>query len=161
VSRQQLEAYGLGYDDVEERFLSFSESAAALRDGAIDAAVLSVGYPAGAVLEALTAGGIALLPIDASGLARLRERYPYYAAGAIPPGVYPRMGEPVATAAMINWIVGRADLDSAVVADLLNILGPERVSLVQSHEMARQIDLATLGDAPIPLHATTAAWSPP
>lgn len=157
VSRQLLEAHGLDYESVDERFLSFSESAGALRDGALDAAVLSVGYPAGAVLEALTAGGITLLPIPEETLARLRDRHPYYARGAIPAGVYPGVTDPVATAAMMNWIVARADLDSAVVADLLNILGPGRVSLVQSHEMARQIELTTLDEAPIPLHSTTAA----
>ncbi|HZD06467.1 MAG TPA: TAXI family TRAP transporter solute-binding subunit, partial [Longimicrobiales bacterium] len=66
VARQLLEAYGLGYDDVEERFLTFNESAAALRDGALDAAVLSVGYPAAAVLEATTTGNVTLLPVDAT-----------------------------------------------------------------------------------------------
>lgn len=156
VARQLLEAWDLDYDDVDERFLSFSESAGALRDGALDAAVLSVGYPAGAVLEALTAGGIALLPLGEDVVERLRVRHPYYRAGAIPPGVYPGLAEPVPTTAMMNWIVARADLDPAVVADLLNILGPERVSLEESHQMAGQIDMAAIEEAPIPLHATTA-----
>jgi hypothetical protein len=158
VARQVLEAYGLGYDDLEERFLSFSESAAGLRDGAIDAAILSVGYPAAAVLEALSAGGgIVLLAVDEAGIARLRERYPYYSVGRIPPGVYPGVSEPVVTAAMMNWIAARADLAADVAEDLLNILGPERVNLERSHEMARQIDMAALADAPIPLHAVTEA----
>ncbi|MEJ2187178.1 MAG: TRAP transporter fused permease subunit, partial [Gemmatimonadota bacterium] len=51
LSRQLLSAYGITYDDIDERFLSFTESAAALRDGAVDAAIFSVGYPASAVLE--------------------------------------------------------------------------------------------------------------
>jgi hypothetical protein len=158
VARQLLDAYGLGYDTVEERFLSFGESAAGLRDGAIDAAILSVGYPAAAVLEALSAGGgIVLLGLDEAGIARLRERHPYYSAGRIPTGVYPGVSEPVLTAAMMNWIAARADLPDDVADDLLNILGPERVSLEQSHEMARQIDMAALTDAPIPLHRVTEA----
>lgn len=156
VARQLLEAYDLDYGAVEERFLSFSESAGALRDGALDAAVLSVGYPAGAVLEALTAGGITLLPLGEDVVERLRARHPYYRAGTIPPGVYPGVAEPVPTTAMMNWIVARADLDPAVVADLLDILGPERASLVESHQMAGQIDLSAIEDAPIPLHPTTA-----
>ena len=47
MSRQILEAYGLTYDDVTPRYLSFNESATALKDGAIDAAIISVGYPGG------------------------------------------------------------------------------------------------------------------
>jgi TRAP transporter TAXI family solute receptor len=46
VSRQLLEAVGLTYNDVDARYLSFTETAAALQDGAIDAAIISVGYPA-------------------------------------------------------------------------------------------------------------------
>ncbi|MEQ9569071.1 MAG: TAXI family TRAP transporter solute-binding subunit, partial [Longimicrobiales bacterium] len=139
VARQLLEAYGLSYDDVDERFLSFSESAAALRDGALDVAILSVGYPASAVLEALTAGGVELLPLDDEGIERLRARHPYHAVGRIPSGVYPGVDTPVPTATMMNWIVARDDLDPALVADVVNILGGTGVSLVQAHEMAAQI----------------------
>ena len=78
VARQILEAYGLTYDDVEARYLTFSESAAALRDGAIDAAIISVGYPAAAVLEATTTGGARLIPVEADRVEMLRDRYPYY-----------------------------------------------------------------------------------
>jgi len=158
VARQLLAAHGLSYDTVDERFLSFSESASALRDGALDAAILSVGYPAGAVLEALSTGGATLLPLDGEGVAKLLLDHTYYALGSIPAGVYPGVAEPVPTIAMMNWIVGRADLPDAVVADLLNILGPERVSLERTHDMARQIDLEALDHPPAPLHAVTEAW---
>ena len=40
MARHLLAAHGLTYDDVEPRYLSFSESSSALRDGAIDAAVI-------------------------------------------------------------------------------------------------------------------------
>jgi len=158
ISRQLLEAYGLTYDDIQVRYLSFTESSAAIRDGAIDAAFISVGIPAAAVLEAATTGAIRLLPVEEDRLAALRERYPYYTAGVIPAGVYPGVDEPVPTVAMMNWILARADLDAEVVDVLLNILGPGRVSLEQVHDMAKQIDLAALADAPIPLHPATEAY---
>ncbi|MFB6241143.1 MAG: TAXI family TRAP transporter solute-binding subunit, partial [Gemmatimonadota bacterium] len=50
-SRQLLAAYGLGYDDLDERFLTFTESAQALGDASIGGAVFSVGYPASAALQ--------------------------------------------------------------------------------------------------------------
>lgn len=158
VSRQLLEIHGLGYDDIQPRYLSFTESSAALRDGAIDAAIMSVGIPAAAVLEAATTGSVRLLPIEPEKMAELRERYPYYSAGEIPAGAYPGMEGAVPAAAMMNWVAGTADLDSEVVTALMNILGPERVSLEQVHDMARQIDLARLADAPIPLHPATEAF---
>jgi len=158
MARQILEAYGLSYQDVDARYLTFSESAASLRDGAIDAAIISVGYPAAAVLEATTTGGARLIPVGAKEVQVLRSRYPYYSAGAIPAGVYPGVTEAIPTVAMMNWIVAREDLDEVVVRNLLGILRDEKAELEQVHEMVRQIDLATLQDAPIPLHAGARGW---
>lgn len=158
ISRQLLEVYGLGYDDIQPRYLSFTESSAALRDGAIDVAIMSVGIPAAAVLEATTTGDVRLLPIEPAKLAEMRQIYPYYSEGVIPAGAYPGVDEAIPTVAMMNWVVARKQLDDDVVSTLLNILGPGRVSLEQVHDMAKQIDLARLADAPIPLHAATQAY---
>jgi TRAP transporter TAXI family solute receptor len=76
VARQLLGVYGLSYEEVDARFLTFSESSASLRDGAIDAAIISVGYPAAAVLEATTTGGARLLSFAPDRVAALEARYP-------------------------------------------------------------------------------------
>lgn len=158
ISRQLLEIYGITYDDIDPRFLSFSESASALADGAIDVALMSVGIPASAVLEATTTNHMRLIPIEADKVAELKARYPYYSAGVIPAGAYPGVDAPIPTAAMMNWLVADKNLDSDVVDALMNILGPDRVSLEQVHDMAKQIDLESLRDAPIPLHPATSAY---
>lgn len=157
-AREILAAYGLGYEDVDVRYLSFAESAAALRDGAVDAAFLSVGFPAGAVLEATTTGGARLLPIDGPGAGRLFDEHPYYQPGSIPAGTYPGLDEDLQTVSMMNWIVGMDTLDPLVVRSLLNVLGPGRVSLERVHEMAAQIDISDLSAAPIPVHEETLRW---
>lgn len=158
VARQILEVCGLSYEEVDARYLTFSESAASLRDGAIDAAIISVGYPAAAVLEATTTGGARLLPVEADRIEVLRSTYPYYSAGVIPRGAYPGVGGDVTTVAMMNWVVAREDLDPAVVSNLLGILRDERASLAQVHEMAGQIDVKLLSQSPIPLHPGADAW---
>ena len=160
TARQVLAAYGLDYDDVSAQYLSFSESAAALRDGALDAAILSVGFSAAAVLEATTAGGVELLPIEGRGLDTLLDSHPYYEAGEIPSGAYPGVDEAIPTVAMNNWVVARADLDAHVVDHLLTILRDDRDGLARVHEMTRQIDLGRLGSAPIPLHPAAEAFAP-
>lgn len=160
LARQLLAAHGLGYDDLEERFLSFAESSAALRDGAIDAAILSVGYPASAVLEATTTAGVRLLPVDAATVDALAADHPYYFADTIPAGVYPGVAEPVPTLAVMNWIVAMESLEGEVVRGLLDILAdPEaRADLERVNDIVRQIDVASLARAPIPLHPAAAAW---
>jgi TRAP transporter TAXI family solute receptor len=158
VARQLLGIYGMTYDDVDARFLTFSESSASLRDEAIDAAIISVGYPAAAVLEATTTGGARLLSFEADRIAALQERYPYYSPGTIPQGSYSGMEGDVATLAMMNWIVATEELDDGVVTGLLDVFRDQRASLEQVHEMAMQIDLDNLADTPIPLHPATERW---
>ncbi len=158
MSRQILEAHGLTYDDVTPRYLSFNESATALKDGAIDAAIISVGYPAAAVLEATTTGGARLLAMDPDRIQFLRERYPYYIRGEIPAGTYPGVDEPLATAAIMNWVVAMSGLSGDVVDGVLRILTDEKDALAQVHDMVNQIDMARLLEAPIALHEATAEW---
>jgi TRAP transporter TAXI family solute receptor len=150
--------YGLTYEDVDARFLTFSESSASLRDGAIDAAIISVGYPAAAVLEATTTGGARLISMEPEQVEALRARYPYYSPGRIPTGAYPGVESEVATVAMMNWIVATEALETEVVEGLLGVLRDRKAELEQVHDMAGQIDLSTLTDAPIPLHPATEAW---
>jgi TRAP transporter TAXI family solute receptor len=159
VARQILDAYGITYEDIDVRYLTFSESAASLRDGAIDAAIISVGYPAAAVLEATTTGGARLIPIAVERIEILQGKYPYYSVGEIPSGTYPGVDEGISTIAMMNWVVAREDLDGEVVHSLLSILRDEKVALERVHEMAGQIDLARLDEAPISLHPAVAGWN--
>jgi TRAP transporter TAXI family solute receptor len=158
VSRQLLDAYGLTYDDIDVRYLSFTESASALADGAIDAAILSVGYPASAVLEATTTGRIRLLPIDSARVNRLIERWPYYSRGTIPAGVYPGLDSPVPTVSVLNWIVALEDMDGAVVQHVLDILSEDLEELSRSVEIVGQIRLTNLFAAPVPMHPAAREW---
>ncbi len=158
LSRQALEAYGIAYGDIDVRYLSFRESADALRDGAIDAAIISVGYPASAVLEATTTARARLLPVDSSHVGLLAARYPYYMAGTIPAGSYRGVDTDIPTVAVMNWIVGPERLEDEVVQHLLDILRDRRDHLIQVNAIARQIDLTALGRAPIPLHPAAQRW---
>ena len=158
MSRQILEAYDLTYDDVTPRYLSFTESATALKDGAIDAAIISVGYPAAAVLEATTTGGARLLAMDPDRIQFLRDKYPYFIRGEIPAGTYPGTEEAIETAAIMNWVVAMSDLPRDVVGGVLRLLTDDREALAQVHDMVNQIDIARLREAPIQLHEVTREW---
>ncbi|MBI4543667.1 MAG: TAXI family TRAP transporter solute-binding subunit, partial [Gemmatimonadetes bacterium] len=158
LARHVLEAAGLGQEDVSKRFLSFSESAAALRDGAIDAAILSGGFPAAAVLEATASRTAYLVAIDSTAARKLVERYPYYSAAALPAGAYPGVDRGLPSIAVMNWIVAREDLDARVVGRLLDVLLRRRAELTRAHEIVRQIDLTALRRASIPLHPAARDW---
>ncbi len=157
-SRQLLAAHDITYDDIDVRYLTFTESASALRDGAIDAAIISVGYPAAAVLEATTTGGARLLPLSDAALTRMMTDYPYYMRSEIPGGSYPGVDDPLPTLALMNWFIAMDDLDASVVEHLLNILNDEKEDLTRVHRMVAQVELSALDTSPIPLHAATESW---
>ncbi len=158
VSWFVLDVYGLDQESVRDRYLTFSESAAALRDGSIEAAIISVGYPAAAVMEVMETGDGRLLPVGPPESETLTERHPFYFQSIIPEGSYRGVTEDVPTIAEWNWIVARADLPDDVVRSVLTILSEERDRLERVTTIANQIDLDALHDAPIPLHPAAEAW---
>lgn len=158
LSQHVLAGFGLTYDDITPRYLSFAESGAALQDGAIDAAIISVGYPAAAVLEATTTTNIRLLGVEQEVMDAMLEEHPYYSVGEIPSGAYRGHEETIQTIAVMNWIFAMESLDGGVVETVLNVMENDRVALEEVHEMARQIDLGLLARPPIPLHPAAEAW---
>lgn len=158
VSRVLLGAYGMSYDDIDERFLSFTESAAGIRDRSLDLAVMEVAHPASAVMEVTTTGDARLLPIEGPEIDALLLERPYFFAYTIPAGAYRGVDADIRTIAEANWIVARESLDADVVRLLLDILAQERDRFIQVNEVVRQIDLDDLRRAPIPLHPAAAAW---
>ncbi len=87
-ARQILEAYGITYDDIDEQYLSFGEAASALKDGNVDAAFLTAGYPTAAVQDISSQNKIALVPLDNDKVEALIAKYPYYTKTIIPAGTY-------------------------------------------------------------------------
>lgn len=158
VSRALLDAYGMTYEDVEERFLSFSESSAGIRDGSLDAAILEVAHPAAAVMEATTTGNAQLLSLEGPEIDGLLEEHPGFFRYTIPAGAYRGVDRDVATIAELNWVIAPESLDPEVVTAVLDILQNQRDRLVEVNGIVRQIDLQRLQDPPIPLHPATRQW---
>jgi TRAP transporter TAXI family solute receptor len=164
LSRELLAAHDLTTDDITARYLSFAESASALRDGAIDVAVFSVGYPAASVLEATTTGGVRLLALGPEPARRMIAAHDYYVPATIPAGAYPGVDGELDTVAVMNWIFARDTLSDEIVVAILDALRTRIDELATVNDVARQISLEALAGAPLPLHAATEAWlrtSPP
>jgi uncharacterized protein len=158
VVRALLATHGITYSDFTQFYLGFTEASSALRDGSVHAAFMEVAYPASAVLEATTTGNVRLLPLAGAGVGRLMDEWPVFFTTTIPAGSYPGVTSDVQTIAELNWILAREDLDPQIVRYILDILEDERDWLIQVTENARQIDLAELERAPIPVHAAALAW---
>ncbi len=100
-AEQILLAYGLTFEmlgGVEH--LSFSDAAAAVAEGKLDAFFCTAGVPTSAVSNLARETEIVLVPQGAEELARLTGTYGSYTASEIPAGTYPGQTEPVPTAAV-------------------------------------------------------------
>ena len=65
-ARQILEAAGITYDDIKVQYLSFGEAASALKDGNVDVAFVTAGFPTAAIQDLATQHDVVLLPVDAA-----------------------------------------------------------------------------------------------
>ena len=65
-ARQILEAAGITYDDIKVQYLSFGEAASALKDGNVDVAFVTAGFPTAAIQDLATQHEVVLLPVDSA-----------------------------------------------------------------------------------------------
>ncbi len=68
--------------------LKSSEQSAALGDNKVDAIVFTVGHPNGSIQEATTTTDAILVPVTGKAIDNLVSKNAYYAAAAIPGGMY-------------------------------------------------------------------------
>ena len=106
--RQILKAYGMTYDDIDEQFLSFAEGASALKDGMVDVACLTAGYPTVSVQDIASQKKIRLIPLDNDKISTLIEEYPFYTKTSIPAGTYKEVDEDIQTVS-VNAILITTD----------------------------------------------------
>lgn len=103
--RQILAAYGLSFNDIEVQYLSFAESANALKDGNVDAACLTAGYPTASVQDIASQHQIRLLPISDEKADELVKKYPFYTKTIIPAGTYAGFNEDVEALSVMAMLV--------------------------------------------------------
>lgn len=87
-----LPSYGLSYDDITPQFMGDADGATALKDGKIDALVVTNPINSATLTELTTSTDVRILPIDADAF---YEAYPAYVKYDLPGGTYPGNDEDV------------------------------------------------------------------
>lgn len=87
-ARQIMNAYGIKYEDCKVQYLSFGEAAGALKDGNVDVAFVTAGYPTAAVQELSTQHEVELVAVDDAKADELIKKYPFYTKTVVPKGTY-------------------------------------------------------------------------
>ena len=152
--RQILAAYGVTYNDIDAQYLSFAEGASALKDGNVDVAVLTAGYPTASVQDIAAQNPVRLLPVEEKVADALIAQYPFYTKTVIPAGTYAGFDEEVPSVAVMAMLVAgptvNADLGYSVTKAIFGNLD----RLQGAHAVGKQItkDTAKTGMS-LPMNA--------
>ena len=152
--RQILAAYGVTYSDIDAQYLSFAEGASALKDGNVDVAVLTAGYPTASVQDIASQNPVRLLPVEEKIADDLIAQYPFYTKTVIPAGTYAGFDEEVSSVAVMAMLVAgptvNADLGYSVTKAIFGNLD----RLQAAHAVGKQItkDTAKAGMS-LPMNA--------
>lgn len=138
-ARQILEAYGITYDDIQVQYLSFAEGASALKDGNVDAAFLTAGYPTASVQDISSQNTIRLLPVEAAKADALIAKYPFYTKTTIPAGTYAGFDEEVQTISVMAMLVATDKVDDTMGYDIAKAIFSNLDRLQAAHSVGKLI----------------------
>ena len=141
--RQILKAYGLSYDDIDEQFLSFAEGAAALKDGAIDVACLTAGYPTASVQDIASQHKIRMIPLTNDKIEQLIAEYPFYTKTVIPAGTYSGFDEDIQTVSVMAILVANDKMSDETGYSITKAIFDNLEKISASHSAAKQISKKT------------------
>lgn len=156
IALRMLEAAGIDPEtDITVEQLSASESAAAIKDGKIDAFFWSGGLPTAAItdLGATPNMSINIVP-NADLLDEMRESYgEFYDSGTIPAGTYPGQDEDVEVVTVPNVLVVNADMDEELAYNITRAIFENQEVLALGHPEARNLSLENaLSSTALPYH---------
>ena len=138
-ARQILEAYGITYNDIDVQYLSFAEGASALKDGNVDAAFLTAGYPTASVQDICSQNKIRLLAVDADKADALIAKYPFYTKTTIPAGTYAGFDQDVQTVSVMAMLVATDKVDDKLGYDIAKALFSNLDRLQAAHSVGKLI----------------------
>jgi hypothetical protein len=153
-ARVLLAAAKLGEHDLSRRYMSPGQTAAALRDGSIDAFFVVGAPPIPAVRELAATVPIRLVPIVPEIVQRLATEFTFYQPAVIPADTYPGVAEATPTAGFFAlWLVG-AGIDTDLVYAITKSLWSEATSrLMAALPSGQRVDLdRALAGLSVPLH---------
>ena len=138
-ARQILEAAGITYDDIKVQYLSFGEAASALKDGNVDVAFVTAGFPTAAIQDLATQHDVVLLPVDAAMADQLIKKYPYYTKIKIPAKTYNKVDSDVEAVAVKCMLVVTDKFSNDLGYDVVKALYGNLDRMKAAHNVAKAI----------------------
>ncbi|RMC37236.1 TAXI family TRAP transporter solute-binding subunit [Paracoccus alkanivorans] len=148
-----LEAHGMTREDVSEDYSSFAQSVDKIKDGNLDASLITAGLPTSSVTDLANGHDIRIVPLAGPAIAKLQEAQPYYANAMIPAGSYKGVEADVETLAVRAIWATHAEVPEDLIYAVTKALYENTETLGQVHPMGKQISLDKAQESiSIPLH---------
>lgn len=142
-ARQILEAAGITYKDIKVQYLSFGEAASALKDGNVDVAFVTAGFPTAAIQDLATQHNVVLLPVDPAVADTLIKKYPFYTKISIPANTYNKQGTAVDAVAVKCMLVVTDKFGDDLGYDVVKALYTNLDRMKAAHNVAKAITKET------------------
>ena len=153
-----LAAYDMSLDDITAQYLSFGDSAEALKDGKVDAAFVVAGHPTPAVTDLSTTTETYLVGLDAEHVAKLKEINSAYAETIIPAGTYSGIDEDIVTVGMKATIIANGDVSDEEAYAIVSTIFDNAAAISELHDKGNELDLEYASTCGVPYHAGAAKY---
>ena len=153
-----LAAYGMTEADIVPQYLSFADSAEALKDGKIDAAFVVAGAPTTAVVDLCATKGAYLVGLDAEHVAALKELNGAYTECVIPAGTYEGIDEDVTTVAVKAIIIGNGQVSEEEAYTIVSTIFENAEEIAVQHAKGAELDLAYAAECGLPYNPGAAKY---
>ncbi len=131
-------------------YLPFAESVELMKNRQLDATLQSAGLGVASIRDLAASVDITVVEIPADVVEKVGAPY---IAGTIPAGTYNGQTGDVPTAAVVNFLVTRADVSDDLVYAMTKTIYENLDQLAAAHSAAKSIKLENaLGGMPVPLH---------
>ena len=138
-ARQIMEAYGVTYADISVQYLSFGEAASALKDGNVDVAFVTAGYPTAAIQDIASQRKVRLIPVEESKADMLAAKYPFYTKTKIPAGTYAGFDQDVPAVSVMAMLVTTDKMDDAMGGEVAKAIFSNLDRLQAAHSVGKLI----------------------
>ncbi len=152
-STDLLTLYGISLEDITPLYYSLGETTEGLKDGTVDAAIITLTTPAAGLIDLTTTSDVVFLNIDEANVDALVAKYPFYTKDTLTEadykGIKGNQVFPAYSAITVTTADMSDDLAYAIVAAVFDHLG--QFGKVHSTTAAHSLEGA-VRQIPIPLH---------
>ena len=155
---QILAAYGLSDQLVHCLNMNYTDAAAQLAAGSIDAIFVTSGAPFSMLTGLAQECDVRLLPIEGAAASRLQSMYPAYTACTIAAGTYPGQDEDLATVGVKALLLVSDSVPEKQVQQLTELLFTSREGLEEQLGIPLDAEADAIEGVGLPFHAGAKVW---